>query len=470
MKKIYLFLLPLTILGNAYSQTVKNANLSVSNIDNNVWFESYDDSKRMIKNLNFMALCDGENSEFRTEPFVIKLYLYNKERYDATQEVYYIKTYEVPYMKHFGSWEVKNANVSFCDMDIVPGVYRLGFYVDADNVIQEENEQDNMVLFQGELNIGEKKCSGSETTNTTTTTPTETPADPDQMLKDEIASLENSITEQTKQITAIEFDLNQNKATMEPVDIKIKELEKQELELRRESNKQTLERKKKELSKKLTTDELQSYTAKEEEFKLKADSVKKQKDELIALKNSNKNYAQQVKDIPTQMEKQKSDLGTNTLATPLDSINYKIQSLELENNGYKFEAAKLGLERTNMQIQNQIASGTPPYTTDQINQLQQKENEYNQKSAETNSKIQEQLKLKKEAEKSARKEANQEKIDNSKLKMKIQGLKAQISSKEKALAKEEKKKKPNQEKIDILKADLEKLRKELSEAEQQLNK
>lgn len=54
--------------------------------------------------------------------------------------------------------------------------------------------------------------------------------------------------------------------------------------------------------------------------------------------------------------------------------------------------------------------------------------------------------------------------------MKIQGLKAQISSKEKALAKEEKKKKPNQEKIDILKADLEKLRKELSEAEQQLNK
>lgn len=469
------YILPLSLLFlssvHSVAQTIEDANLSVSNIDNNCWFESYDDSKRTISNLNFMALCDGNNSEYRTNPFVIKLYLYNKEKYEATQEVYYIKTYEVPYMKHFASWEVKNANINFCDIDVEPGVYRLGFYVDADNQIKESDENDNMVLFQGELNIGEKKCTGSTTPTTekdNTTTDNTTSQDPDQALKDQKLSLENQLVDLTKKITALELDLNQNKATLAPVDLKIKELEKQELELRREECKTAIERTNKSLNKTLTTEGLQSYTTKEQEYKLKADALQKQRTELTSLKNQNAVYSQQVHDYPILVNRHKTDLSGMTQLNKIDSINYKIKTLEIEETSYKYEAAKIGLDRTTKLIENSVATGSKPHTETHLNELKTKEEEYTKSASSTSVQIQEQLRLKKEAEKEARKDANQVKIDNSKLKIKIQSMKSELGMKEKALAKEQKKKKQNSAKIETLQKEIEQLKKDISEAEKQI--
>lgn len=306
------------------------------------------------------------------------------------------------------------------------------------------------------------------TTTTTTTTTTQTPADPDQALKDQKTALENQLVDLTKKITTLETDLTQNKATLTPIDLKLKELEKQELELRREECKTAIERTSKTLDKSLSTDGLQSYTAKEQEYKLKADALQKQRTDLNALKNSNAVYAQQAHDYPIVMERQKTELAGMTQLNKVDSINYKIKSLEMEETSYKFEASKAGLERTNKQIENSLASGTKPHADTQLQDLQTKETAFNDKASATNGQIQEQLRLKKEAEKEAKKDVNQIKMDNSKLKVKIQGYKSQLSMKEKALAKEQKKKSPDAAKVDTLKKEIEELKKQISDCEKQI--
>ncbi|MBK6527573.1 MAG: hypothetical protein IPG07_19695 [Crocinitomicaceae bacterium] len=157
-----------------------------------------------------------------------------------------------------------------------------------------------------------------------------------------------------------------------------------------------------------------------------------------------------------------------TQLNKIDSINYKIKTLEMEETSYKFEAAKIGLDKTNKQIENALAKETKPHTDSHLQELQAKEEEYNKQASTTRVQIQEQLNFKKEAEKEAKKDANQVKIDNSKLKMKIQGLKSQLGMKEKALAKEQKKKKQDPAKIETLQKEIEQLKKDIAEAEKQI--
>jgi chromosome segregation ATPase len=317
--------------------------------------------------------------------------------------------------------------------------------------------------------VGTNTSNTTNTTNTTTTTTTPTTTtDPDQAIKDQKLALENQLADLTKKITALESDINQNKATLTPIDLKLKELEKQELELRREECKTAIERTNKSLDKSITTDGLQSYTAKEQEFKLKADALQKQRTELSALKNQNAVYAQQVHDYPIVLTKHKTDLSGMTQLNKIDSINYKIKTLEMEETSYKFEAAKIGLDKTNKQIENALSKDTKPHADTQIQELQTKEDEYNKQASTTRVQIQEQLNFKKEAEKEAKKDANQVKIDNSKLKVKIQTLKSQLGMKEKALAKEQKKKKQDLAKIEALQKEIEQLKTEISEAEKQI--
>jgi chromosome segregation ATPase len=314
--------------------------------------------------------------------------------------------------------------------------------------------------------VGTNTSTTTNTTNTTTTATTTT--DPDQAIKDQKLALENQLVDLTKKITTLELDINQNKATLNPVDLKIKELEKQELELRREECKTAIERTNKSLDKSLTTDGLQAYTTKEQEYKLKADALQKQRTELSALKNQNAVYAQQVHDYPIVLTRHKTELSGMTQLNKMDSINYKIKTLEMEETSYKYEAAKIGLDKTNKQIENALSKDAKPHTDTHLQELQAKEEEYNKQASATRVQIQEQLNFKKQAEKEAKKDANQIKIDNSKLKIKIQSMKSELGMKEKALAKEQKKKSQDAAKIETLQKEIEQLKKDIAEAEKQI--
>lgn len=468
MKKIFTLLL-FPLIGNfAIGQTIENANLHVSNISSNIWFEKYDDTKRIIYNVNFMALCEGNDSKKKTEPFVIKLYLYNKEIYEAEKKVFYIKTYEVPGISHFGSWEVKGGTVNFYDVDVPPGVYRLGFQIDPENVIPED-KKDNAILFEGELVVKEKVTGqgGGGTNTTTTNTTTEKPIDTNQEFKDQKTEAENSIAETTKKITTLEYEIKNN--NLNPVDKKIKELEIKELESKREMHKISLEKANKNLDKSISPNDVEKFAKMEQEHALNAQKFEKERKELIQIKSDNDKLKNQVNNYPSQISSAKNELASHPRNNKIDSINYTIKEFQIQEMENRFEGDKIAFERTSKQLENKTSNGAVIYSDSDINNLKSKEDDYYQKANSANSKVQENLKLKKEAEKEAKKAANKEKMDNTKVKVKIKSLTTSINQKQNVLAKERKKKKPNTEKIQTLEKEIEDLEKEKKELESQLN-
>lgn len=145
----YLLFLSSILLGwnNIAAQNIKDANVYVSNLEENMWFNSYDDKTKTIKGVHFLVLSDGDNSQDVTPEFKIKLYLYQKDK-----EPLFIKTITQKGIYHMGSKEYKNLTISLKDFEITEGVYRLGVFVDADDEIKEDSG-DNAMLFKGELKI-----------------------------------------------------------------------------------------------------------------------------------------------------------------------------------------------------------------------------------------------------------------------------------------------------------------------------
>lgn len=130
------------------AQNVKECNVYPSNLEENMWFQSYDVKTNYIRNINFMVLSDGDNSKEITPAFNVKLYLYQKDK-----EPIYIKTFELEGLYHMGSKEYKNINVSLKSFELPEGTYRLGLHVNADKSFKE-NESDNAMLFKGDIIIG----------------------------------------------------------------------------------------------------------------------------------------------------------------------------------------------------------------------------------------------------------------------------------------------------------------------------
>ena len=128
-------------------QAIKDANVYPTNLEENMWFDGYDATSRTIKGINFMVLCDGDNSKDRTPAFTVKLYLYQ-----AGKDPIFIKTYNLDGISHMGSQEFKNVSVTFSDADVSPGAYRLGLFVDADDDLKEDNN-DNAILFKSTINV-----------------------------------------------------------------------------------------------------------------------------------------------------------------------------------------------------------------------------------------------------------------------------------------------------------------------------
>jgi hypothetical protein len=102
-----------------------------------------------------MVLSDGNNSLDRTPEFTVKLYLYQEGK-----EPIFIKTYTLDNgIAHLSSREFKNQNVSLKGLNVEPGIYRLGIYVNADKSF-DENMSDNAMLFRDSINV--KKSSQNE--------------------------------------------------------------------------------------------------------------------------------------------------------------------------------------------------------------------------------------------------------------------------------------------------------------------
>ncbi len=147
MKKLIVIIFVLFSHRLVMAQEIKDANVYPTNLEENMWFDSYDPASKTIKGINFMVLCDGNNSKDKTPAFTVKLYLYQQGK-----EPIFIKTYNLDGIFHMGSREFKNMSTNFADADVSPGAYRLGLFVDADDDLKEDNN-DNAILFKGNINV-----------------------------------------------------------------------------------------------------------------------------------------------------------------------------------------------------------------------------------------------------------------------------------------------------------------------------
>jgi hypothetical protein len=468
MKNLSLTLFAFIISHLCFAQSIKDANIYPSNIESNMWFESYDAQTMTIKNLNFMVLADGNNSKDRTGAFVVKLYMYNKEKYEAEKTVIYVQTYELDGIYHMGSHEWKNKNISIKGFGLTPGVWRLGIMVDADDQIKE-NDSDNALLFQGEIiikdgqengtaeNKTEEKTNTGENTNTNAQT-----IDPDQALKDEKVKTEAELTGFTKQIATKEFELNENKKKgITAYDQKIAELEIQELKLRKDEKALALTRLDQTISKKASVDQQQNSIAKEQELQLKANTIQKERNEMLKIKTQNSAYEHTVKDCGNKIATAESQLAALPRATKLDSINYDIRKYEIDELKYKQHAAVAGKDRT-----DKIINGT--ITEEEKKRYISIEEDFNYRAEEANKKVSKLMQERKTEEKVMRKSDNKDKVDNTKIKAKIKIVNSDIKSKEKALAKEKGKSKPSPEKIAQLEKELADLKVKLKDLESQI--
>lgn len=154
-KAIICLIIMLNVASVALAQTIKPTNTYPSNLEENQYFEGYDAATQTIKGIHFLVLSDGDNSLDRTPEFTVKLYLYQPEK-----DPIFIKTYTLENgIAHLSRRDFANENVSIKELDIAPGMYRLGLYINADKSF-EEDMNDNAMLFKDPINI--KKSSTNE--------------------------------------------------------------------------------------------------------------------------------------------------------------------------------------------------------------------------------------------------------------------------------------------------------------------
>ncbi|HRE73960.1 MAG TPA: hypothetical protein PLR45_04680 [Flavobacteriales bacterium] len=453
MKNLILLIALLSGFSRAKAQKVEDANVYPTNLEENMWWESFDSNTRTFKGVNFMVLSDGNNSEHLISPFNVKLYLYQ-----AGKDPIFIKTWRIENMKHFMSKEYKNLTISFKDIDVPSGTWRLGLFVDADDEVKEDNG-DNAMLFKKDVII--KDLPAEQTTTPVKEDKQEgIQSDPEPAV-DELQDAKNNLTNSTKNLATKEFEYKNNKAKMSPYEQKLAELEIEELKYTQEKNKLALERVEKTKKKTINIDKQQEFVAKEQELELKANQAAKQRSELAAVKTQNSDYTRKMTDYDNQIATKESQISAAKPMNKVDSIDLDIRKNELEELRYRKNAAAFGKERTEKAMAMTIA--------DQENaRLKGLEDDNNKQAEQSASKVRNLYADKKQAEKDAKKADNKAKVDNSKLKVKIKVLKQEIASNEKSLNKEKAKKKQNPEKIAQLEKDLAEKKTRLAEMEAQL--
>ncbi|MDZ4757531.1 MAG: T9SS type A sorting domain-containing protein [Bacteroidota bacterium] len=223
-KKLFLLsALATFITSNSYGQTVKNANVALGNLSTNLYFDSYDDNTKTVKNLNFTALCDGSNSAEITEAFTIKVYIW-----DGSNPTF-VKTYNNDGLYHFGAKEYANQDIDLSGLQLAAGTYRLGVFVDADNAIPNppDDPTDNAYLTQGNIVFTPKSGNNSITAKQSIFSSVSVFPNPateqinvkwDATEKLDLVTIANMNGQIVKQIT---FSNNQNLTTINTTDLPI---------------------------------------------------------------------------------------------------------------------------------------------------------------------------------------------------------------------------------------------------------
>jgi hypothetical protein len=147
MKFKFILLAMLLSALQVFSQTIKECNIYPTNLEENMYFDSFDAKTNTLKGVYFMVLSDGENSEYITPEFTVKLYLFQNGK-----DPIFIKTFEEKGIYHFGKKEYNNLDIQINTEGIDPGTYRVGIYVNADNSFKE-NKDDNAILFKQSITI-----------------------------------------------------------------------------------------------------------------------------------------------------------------------------------------------------------------------------------------------------------------------------------------------------------------------------
>jgi hypothetical protein len=147
MKFKFILLAMLLPALQVFSQTIKECNIYPTNLEENMYFDSFDAKTNTLKGVYFMVLSDGENSEYITPEFTVKLYLFQNGK-----DPIFIKTFEEKGIYHFGKKEYNNLDIQINTDGIEPGTYRVGIYVNADNSFKE-NKDDNAILFKQSITI-----------------------------------------------------------------------------------------------------------------------------------------------------------------------------------------------------------------------------------------------------------------------------------------------------------------------------
>jgi len=300
-------------------------------------------------------------------------------------------------------------------------------------------------------------------TTTTTSNNTPAPVDPDAQLKSEIASYETQLADQTKSITAKEYELNEkkNNKQSDSIETVIANYDIEILKLKRDETKFALERSNKTLNKTITVDSKQDYIAKEEQCRLKVKSIEAKRNPVAETKALNTASKKAVVDLNANASRLDSEIKASAPKNAMDTLNLNVKQIELERTKADTDKNKLIAERTDKALKGRLSDKAAlEYKT--------KEDECQAKINNCNSRIEEQNKLIKAESKKVRKENNKAKVDAVKVKLKIKLLKKDIASKEKEVAKHEKK--GNAEKAAKSKQELADMQKEMADLEAQLKK
>lgn len=144
----------------ALSQSTKPTNVYPSNLESNMYYKGYDATKNTIDGIHFMVLADGNNSKDKTPAFEVSLYLMPEGK-TSREDLIVIKTYNLDGIFHMGSHEFKNESISLAGINVSPGAYRLGIWVNSNAAFTEETS-DNATLFRGTLQITASNTASQE--------------------------------------------------------------------------------------------------------------------------------------------------------------------------------------------------------------------------------------------------------------------------------------------------------------------
>ena len=149
MKKIYL-LASLAFTINAFAQ---DANVSLSNLNSNNGYSSYDNSTKMVSGLFFEVLSDGNNSNNIISDFQVSIYLLacDNSGTPTSSTPVIAKVYQVSGMQQLHSLDYSGESVDLSQVSgLADGTYRLGVWVNSDNGVPSppDNVNDNAGLLQ----------------------------------------------------------------------------------------------------------------------------------------------------------------------------------------------------------------------------------------------------------------------------------------------------------------------------------